>query len=217
MSYPPGWRAADPGAAPALMRANPIAHFVTGHGGLNSTRIPMLVDLEGGGIEGGEPVRLRGHLNARNPQCEGLDGAEALVTFDGPAAYVSPNWRTEATRAGTIDYEEVQVRGRVRVVDDIDWFRDMIDDMAALIEPQHPEIGDYPVWRTTMAPAGYVERLYPAIVAFTVEITSLRMIAKLHQSFPEADRLSVAEHLGRSHREQPRAVAQSILRTLKPE
>ncbi|MGJ3232985.1 MAG: FMN-binding negative transcriptional regulator [Oceanicaulis sp.] len=212
MSYPPGWRLTNQADAPALMRSNPVAHFVTGGPALCSTRIPMLADLEDGA-----PVRLRGHLNARNPQCEGLDGAEALVTFDGPAAYVSPHWRTEATRAATIDYEEVQVRGRVRVVDDIDWFCAMIDDMAALIEPQHTEIGDYPVWSTAMAPAGYVERLYPAIVAFTVEITSLKMIAKLHQSFPAADRLSVAEHLSRSHREQPRAVAQSILRTLKTE
>lgn len=210
MSYPPGWRVADAGAAPSLMRAHPIAHFVTCHDGLYSTRIPMLADLEDGA-----PVRLRGHLNGRNPQCAGLDGAEALITFDGPAAYVSPNWRTEATRAGTIDYEEVQVRGRVQVVDDIDWFRAMIDDMAALIEPQHAEIGDYPIWTTARAPEGYVERLYPAIVAFFVEISALRMVSKLHQSFPEADRKSVAEHLSRSHREQPRAVAERIRETLE--
>ncbi|MFP4519262.1 MAG: hypothetical protein ACLFQ5_07395 [Oceanicaulis sp.] len=50
------------------MRANPIAHFVTGHGGLHGARIPRLVDLEAGNLEDGDPVRLRGHLNARNPE-----------------------------------------------------------------------------------------------------------------------------------------------------
>lgn len=205
MTYPPSWRVERPECAANLIDEHPFAHFVTAHGGLHSTRIPMLADLVAGA-----PGRLRGHLNARNPQCEGLDGVDALVTFDGPASYVSPNWRTQANRAGTYDYEEVQVRGRVRVIDDIAWFRRLVDDLARRIEPRHADIGDYPVWTTAMTPDGYVERLFPAICAFEVEISAVRMISKLHQSFPEADRRSVADHLSRSGQEQSRAVAAKI-------
>lgn len=205
MSYPPDWRVGPVGSAAGLMRERPFAHLVTSHSGLRSTRIPILAD-----VEDGRPVRLRAHLNARNPQAEGIDRQEALVTFDGAATYVSPNWRTDLTRAATYDYEEVQVRGIVRVVDDIGFFRRMVDDLAALIEPQYAEVGAYPVWRSEMSPAGYVERLYPAITAFEIEVISVEMISKLHQAFGEADRRSVAEHLSRSHREDARAIAAKI-------
>lgn len=210
MSYPPKWRVVtDTGAAAALMRAHPFAHFVTSHAGIFSTRIPVIADLEAD-----ETVRLRGHLNAQNPQADSLDGHTALVTFDGPASYVSPNWRVDLSRAGTYDYEEVQVRGEIKIVEDIGAFRKLIDDLAALIEQQHAEIGDYPLWRTSMSPPGYIERLHPAIVAFEVRVASVHMTSKLHQSFPEADRRSVADHLARSAREESRAIAEKIRRTL---
>jgi phosphoribosylformylglycinamidine synthase PurS subunit len=143
---------------------------------------------------------LRAHLNAQNPQAQGLDGQEALVTFDGPWAYVSPHWRTDLSRAATFDYEAVQVRGVVRVMSDIAFFRRQVDDLAALIEPQHADLGDYPIWNSAMTPPGYVERLFPAIVAFEIDIHAVQMISKLHQTFPEADRVRIADYLDRSHR-----------------
>lgn len=206
MSYPPEWRVVtDVQAAVALMCEHPFAHLVTAHSGLRSTRIPFIADLEDG-----RPVRLRGHLNARNPQTDGLNGQAALVTFDGPASYVSPNWRTDRSRAATYDYEEVQVRGVVKVIGDIAFFRRMIDDVAAMIEPQYAEVADYPVWQTSMSPPGYVERLFPAITAFEITVESVHMISKLHQSFPAADRNSVADHLDRSHRQDARSIAAKI-------
>lgn len=206
MGYPPDWRVVeDLQAAAALMRAHPFAHLVTAHRGLRSTRIPLIADFEDG-----RPKRLRGHLNAQNPQAQELDGRQALVTFDGPASYVSPNWRSDLSRAGTYDYEQVQVRGMVKLVTDIAFFRRLIDDLAAMIEPQYAEVGDYPVWQTAMSPPGYIERLLPAITAFEVEVESVEMISKLHQAFPEADRRSICNHLARSRREDARAIAAKI-------
>jgi transcriptional regulator len=206
MSYPPEWRIADARHdAPALLHAHPFALLVSAHGGLHATRIPFAADYDNGRL-----VQLRGHLNAQNPQVQGLDGQEVLVVFDGPATYVSANWRTECSRAGTYDYEQVKVRGTVRVHDDIDEFRRLIDDLAAAIEPQYADVGDYPVWQTRMAPEGYVERLYPQITLFRIEVASVEMVSKLHQDFPEADRRSVAEHLERSNRDDARAIAARI-------
>lgn len=206
MGYPPDWRVVeDIEAAAALMREHPFAHMITAHSGLHSTRIPLIMDFEDA-----RPVRLRGHLNGQNPQARDLHGRQALVTFEGPASYVSPNWRCDLTRAGTYDYEQVQVRGVVKLVTDIAFFRRLIDDLAAMIEPQYAEVGDYPVWQTSMSPPGYIERLFPAITAFEVEVESVEMVSKLHQSFPEADRRSVCTHLARSHREDARAIAAKI-------
>jgi transcriptional regulator len=209
MTYPPPWRDnADPAEARALMRDYPFAQMFTAQAGLRSTRIPVIADEAGGSL------RLRAHLNGQNPQVNGLDGAPVLIVFSGPSSYVSPHWRVKPTRAGTYDYEEVRVHGVARLGGDIEFFRSLIDDLSALIEPQYADIGDYPVWRTDMAPEGYVERLFPQIAAFTVEAEKVEMIAKLHQHFPEEDRRSIADHLARSRREDARAIAERIRRTI---
>lgn len=207
MAYPPlPYRVADPAEAVRLMQANPFAHFFTAHGGLRATRLPFVVDCEAG-----RPQRLRAHLDGRNPQAQGLAGAAVLVAFSGPAAYVSPNWRADKTKGGTFDYEEVQITGFAQVQNDFAFFRQLIDDLSSLIEPQHPEIADYPVWQTTTSPPGHLEGQFPLIQCFTVEIQTVSTVAKLHQGFPEADWRSVAEHLSRSHRDEARAVARRIL------
>ncbi|MEJ0059143.1 MAG: FMN-binding negative transcriptional regulator [Terricaulis sp.] len=210
MAYPPPpYRVSDPAAVVALMAERPFAHLFTAHGGLRSTRVPFLADCENG-----RPVRLRSHLYAKNPQASGLDGAAVLVAFSGAAAYVSPNWRDEKTRGGTYDYEEVQVRGTARVVDDVGFFKQLIDDLSALIEPQHAEIADYPVWRTSMAPEGHIDRQFPGVTAFVVEIEAVEMVSKLHQNFSDADRQSVADHLSRSRRDEVRAIAEKIRKSM---
>ncbi len=76
-----------------------------------------------------------------------------------------------------------------------------------MIEPRHTGIGDYPVWPTAHRLSGYLERLSPAIVAFEIAVRDVRVICKLHQTFPAEDRRSIAARLARSHREQARAVA----------
>ena len=211
MAYPPQWRQNHSiRAAELLIREHPVANLVTAHSGLQSTRLPFILD-----VQDGTPVRLRAHLNGQNPQSEGLDGQDALVTFSGRASYVSPHWRTDLSRAGTIDYEEVQIRGRIRVSKDIDFFRTLINDISILIEPQYSEVGDYPVWHTSMAPEGYIERLFPAIVAFEIETPSVSMVSKLHQSFPEADRRSIVDHLERSRKEDARAIADKIRKSFE--
>jgi transcriptional regulator len=206
MSYPPhAYRVTDPGAAIALMREHPFAHVISAHGELCATRLPVLAD-----VEDGRAVRLRGHFDARNPQAADLDGAPILVAFSGPAAYVSPNWRADKTKGGTYDYEEVQVHGRARAVRDLAFFTRLIDDLSALLEPQHAELGDYPTWQTPMAPRGHLERQVVLVTPFVIEIDRIEMIAKLHQNFPDADRLSVADHLSRSRRDEVRAIAAKI-------
>jgi transcriptional regulator len=106
--------------------------------------------------------------------------------------------------------QSLQVRGTARIVNDIDFFKRLIDDLSSLIEPQYAEVGDYPVWQTTMAPKGHIEAQFPLLTPFVVEIETVVTIAKLHQDFPAADRESVAEHLSRFHRDDARAIAERI-------
>jgi transcriptional regulator len=206
MSYPPAWRSEDDAAAAiALVQAYPFALLISAHDGPRATRVPFVPDVEDGRI-----VRLRAHLNGQNPQGAGVDGAPVLVVFSGPSTYVSPHWRVQPTRGGTYDYEQVQIRGTARVVAEKDFFCRLIDDLSALIEPQYAEVGDYPVWQTSMAPEGYIDRLFPAVRPFVIDVEAVEVISKLHQPFPIADRISVAEHLERSKREDSRLIAAKI-------
>lgn len=211
MTYPPQWRSEqDPAKAVQLIQEYPFAHLITSHTGLHATRIPFVID---NGDK--HPTRISAHLNRQNPQVEGLDGAPVLVVFSGASTYVSPHWRTDLSRAGTIDYEEVRIRGKARVIDDIDRFCGFIDRLSSLLEPQYREAGEFPIWQTDMAPEGYIERLYPNITLFVIEIDELEMVSKLHQSFPEEDRRSIAEHLSRCKRDGARSIAEKIKSQLK--
>jgi len=213
MSYPPPNRLiSDPAAAPGLMRAHPFAHLFSAQDGLWATRLPFVTDTEGE-----RPVRLRAHLNRLNPQAQTLNDSPVLVVFSGPSSYVSPHWRATPTRAGTYDYEEVRVRGRARIESDFDFFLKLINDLSSLIEPQYAEVGDYPIWQTSMAPEGYIERLFPHITSFVIDIEAVEVISKLHQHFPVEDRVAIADHLSRSHRDDSRAIAAKIRKSTEVE
>lgn len=210
MNYPPASRlSTDHATTRDIMKRHPFAHFFTSHGALRTTRIPFVTDEVDQ-----RPTRLRAHLNGSNPQAEGLDGVSALVVFSGPASYVSPHWRANKTRGGTYDYEEVRVHGTVRVVADIEFFCQLIDDLSRLIEPQYASAGNYPIWQTTMAADGYIERLFPHVTPLAIEIDSVQTISKLHQEFPAEDRRSVSEHLLRVGREGAEMLGNKIRRQL---
>jgi len=141
-----------------------------------------------------------------------------LVAFSGHATYVSPHWRIDKTRGGTYDSEEVIVRGTARTAPTaptalaLDHFRRLIDDLSALIEPQYAEAGDYPIWQTSMAAPGYIERLVEHVTQFVIEIEDFEVVSKLHQHFPKEDRQSVAAHLARCSRDASRAIAEKMRR-----
>src|SRR5258707_11368708 len=107
MAYPPlPYRVADPAAAIRIMSAHPFAHFFTAHDTLRATRLPFVVDCEEG-----RPVRLRGHLDGRNPQACALDGAAVLVAFSGPAAHLSPHLRGDKKKGGPHAFKGGGARG----------------------------------------------------------------------------------------------------------
>lgn len=209
---PPLHREQDPAKIAALVRSRPFAHFFTAHQGLRVTRIPFAADFESGELR-----RLRGHLHGRNQQVDGLDGAEALIAFSGPDAYVSPNWRTAQDRGATWDYTAVHVWGRVTVRTDRAFFDRLIGDLASAAEARVAGLSEKPAWSMKNVTEDYVERLRPRLCAFEVEVSGVEAIAKLHQNFPDADARSVAAHLAKSADESGKAIAALMQERLAPE
>src|SRR4051794_28060646 len=88
----------------AFMREHSFATVVTGAGaGLVASHVPVVLLADRG-----EHGTLQFHLARPNPQGEALTaGAETLVMFHGPHAYVSPTWYETAERVPTWNYVAV--------------------------------------------------------------------------------------------------------------
>ena len=76
--------------------------IVPGDDGLNISYTPLLLDRE--------RRILRGHVAARNPQADLLDGSVIDAIFHGPHAYISPRLNDNED-VPTWNYVNVEVRG----------------------------------------------------------------------------------------------------------
>jgi transcriptional regulator len=86
---PSSFNQADQATLHEFMRANSFATVVTTHDGRPfASHLPLFLQ----GSAGTQGV-LTGHMARANPQWQDMQtGADVLVMFHGPHAYVSPAW-----------------------------------------------------------------------------------------------------------------------------
>ncbi len=191
MYQPAHFREDDPAVQHALIRAHPAGLLVThGTAGLEANLIPFVLDA-GAGPKG----TLKGHLARPNPQWRNADpSAEALVVFQGPEAYITPSWYATKAETGKVvptwNYAIVQVRGRMRAIDDRDWLRDQIEALTRSQEDKR----DAP-WHVGDAPAAYVDAMIRGIVGIEIEIAGIEGKWKASQNRPAEDRSGVVAGL----------------------
>lgn len=189
-----------------LMRKFSFAHFFSSLDDDHLvTRLPFVIDTDKNVL-----TRLRAHMNAKNPQANKIDGAKVLVSFSGPDHYISPNWRAKSDRGATWDYSTVNVWGRCKIRKERSFFETLINDLAVANESEVAHLVDKPQWSLENVTTDYVDRLFPALISFEVEVESIKSISKFHQDFPDEDALGVAEHLERIGSDTATAVAQEI-------
>lgn len=174
----------------ALMRDYPFATVITaGAAGVAANHLPL--ELAGD--------RLHGHV-ARVNELAKADGVEVLVIFQGPDAYVSPNWYPSKHETGrevpTWNYAVVHVHGRLRVVEDKAWLRTLLERLT-----ERHEAGQVSPWRVDDAPADHVEKMLGAIVGLDIAIDRIEGKFKLSQNHPARNRAGVVDGLrARAHR-----------------
>jgi transcriptional regulator len=178
----------DPDVLLALMRAAPLATLIRGGDELVADVMPLEVDRVG------EGWRLVGHVARANPLWKAAEGQPVLVLFQGPQAYVSPNWYASKAEHGKVvptwNYSMVQAQGRLRAIDDPAWLRSFLTRLTA----RH-EGGRERAWHLTDAPAYYIDATLRAIVGIEIEVTRLEGKFKLSQNRPAEDRAGVIEGL----------------------
>jgi transcriptional regulator len=184
MYMPPYFKETRSEALHALMRAYPFATLVThGDAGLTANHLPC--ELVGD--------HLHGHV-ARGNELSRADGAEVLVIFRGPEGYVSPNWYPSKHETGrevpTWNYAVIHVHGRLRVVEDHTWLRQLLERLT-----DRHEAGQAKPWHVSDAPADHIEKSLGGIVGLEISIDRIEGKFKLSQNHPAANRAGVVEGL----------------------
>jgi len=99
----------------SFIKERPFASFITQGKSLIATHIPMLIE--------GDPDkwRLYSHIANHNEQLETLmNGAEALIIFQGAHAYISSSLYKEKD-ISTWDYSAVHVNAKVKLQPGENW------------------------------------------------------------------------------------------------
>ena len=178
----------------ALVDAHPLGTLVSMDSeGPVADHLPFVLDRQAPG-----QGRLLAHVARANPVWRHWHGgAPVLVVFQGPSHYVSPSWYPSKQVAGKVvptwNYQAVHIRGVPRIVEDADTQHAMLEHLTRHAE--RPLHGDAH-WRVADAPAGFIDKLRRATVAFQIEITSVQGRWKLAQDEAPADRAGAVDGLG---------------------
>jgi len=191
MYRPAFFREDRPDILHGLIRDHSFAQLVTvGRQGIEANPLPMLIDPKAS-----PNGTLRGHLARGNSQVAALrEGAEALVIFQGPQAYISPAWYPGKAEHGKVvptwNYVAVHAWGRPRVIDDADWLRRLVGDLT-----DRHEHGRQNPWSVGDAPEDFIAAQLKAIVGIEVPIDRIEGKWKISQNRSEPDRRGVVEGL----------------------
>lgn len=191
-----------------LVHDRPLGALVTsGPDGLSADHIPFEI------VHGPEPFgSLRAHVARSNPLWKNpASDDESLVIFQGAQSYISPSWYASKSEDGrvvpTYNYMVVHAYGRLRVIEDRQALRAMLESLVGKFEAaqQCP-------WKMEDAPADYIDRLLPAIVGIEMPITRLVGKWKVSQNQPAKNRASVEQALRGRGDENALAVADAVNR-----
>lgn len=191
----------------ALIGAQPFGALVThGANGLDANHLPFEFDPARGPFG-----TLRAHVARANPVWrEAAESPDALVIFQGPAAYISPTWypsKHETHRqVPTWNYIVVHAHGRIVVHDDEAFVRGLVARLTRKMEAGEPT-----PWKMGDAPADYVAQMLGAIVGIEIEVTKLTGKWKLSQNKTPADIRHAGETLLARESDMQHAVGHAML------
>jgi transcriptional regulator len=189
-----------------LLRAHPLATWVVqGAHGLVVNHIPFLIDAERG-----PSGTLVGHVARANPIWKQL--GPSVAVFQGPQAYVSPNWYPSKHAHGKVvptwNYAVVHAHGTPRAIE----ARDALLQIVTRLTQTHEGPRAAP-WSVSDAPADFIEQLLTAIVGIEIPIERLVGKWKVGQNRGEADRLGTAAGLRQQGDAQSFAMAELVMPT----
>ncbi|MBI5258214.1 MAG: FMN-binding negative transcriptional regulator [Burkholderiales bacterium] len=205
MYLPSHFEETRPGPLHELIHAQPLGLLVregpAGAEGPVADALPFLLEPSPAPLG-----TLVAHVARANPVWREAQGAPVLVVFQGPQAYISPNWYPSKDEHGKVvptwNYTLVQARGRLEVLDDAASVRDIVQRLTTRHEATQPR-----PWGLGDAPPEYIETLLRAIVGIRIPLISLVGKFKHSQNRPAAERGGVVRGLRGGPQAEQQAMA----------
>ena len=192
MYLPSHFEETRPEVLEALLQAHPLGLLVTTdeQGAPVVDPIPFIWVPERGPLG-----TLVGHVARANPVWQQRPGApEALVIFQGPEGYISPNGYASKAEHGKVvptwNYAVVQARGPLVVLDDAAAALALVSQLT-----RRHEAAQQRPWAVTDAPDDYIATMLRAIVCIEIPLTALVGKYKLSQNRSAADRAGLVAAL----------------------
>lgn len=176
MYLPPQFNAKDETHALAIMRAHPFASLIS----MDDEGAPFVTHLPFHLIQRDGQHVLLGHCAKPNPHWRYLQSRpQALVTFMGPQAYMSPRVYPDLTRVPTWSYLAVHVKVEATLVEEPQAKDRLLKQLIGDHEPAYAA-----QWRGLAE--DYQHKMLNGIVAFELRITEMQCKLKLNQHRPES-------------------------------
>jgi transcriptional regulator len=121
-------------------------------------------------------------------------GNQVMVLFQGPSAYITPELYEEKSVNGKVvptwNYAVVHAHGPLRVIDERDWVRAMVERLTN----RHEQARANP-WAVSDAPADYIDAMLKAIVGIEIPLERLEGKWKVSQNRSEQHQARMAAGL----------------------
>lgn len=182
MYLPAQFSARDPAAARDLIKAHPFASLINldDDGFPFVTHLPLHLESRTDPQSGDERWVLLGHCARPNPQWRHLQARpQALVTFLGPHAYLSPSVYPDVKRVPTWNYLAVHCTVHATLIEEPSAKDALLKKLIGDHEPAYAA-----QWRSLGEE--FAHRMLAGIVAFELAVTRLECKLKLNQHRPEA-------------------------------
>ena len=176
MYLPAQFSSKDRATALELMRANPLASLIANddEGLPFVSHLPLHAELRGDGL------LLLGHCAKPNPHWRYLQARpQAVVTFLGPHAYLSPKVYPDLVRVPTWNYLAVHCTVQATLIEDASAKDGLLKKLIADHDPAY-------ALQWLSLDTDYQHRMLAGIVGFELQVTALQCKLKLNQHRPEA-------------------------------
>jgi transcriptional regulator len=190
-----------------LIEANNFGLLVAGDGASappEAAHLPFVLDRARGPLG-----TLIAHVARANPLWRRFaPGREVLVVFQGPHAYVSPDWYAASGLVPTWNYIAVHGYGVPRLLTDE---AAATGALAALSATMEAALAPKPPWTMDQLSESARRALVRGIVAFEIELVRLEGKQKLNQNRSAADRAGVIAALRALDGADARALARAMV------
>lgn len=173
-----------------LIAEHPLATLVRqGEEGLVADHVPLMHVPTPAGAG-----HLIGHVARANPLWQVAPQERLLLVFQGPQAYISPNWYATKADGGKVvptwNYAVVHVHAQLTPIHSPQAVMDILQQLTRRHEANQPH-----PWAVDDAPADFTKRLLTQIVGVRLEILGMQGKWKVSQNQPQANQASVSAAL----------------------